>query len=117
MNRLTRKQAEQIGERLYARRLELGLSQRDLGEPGICAAYISRIEKGDRIPSLRALRRLASKLNVSAYWLETGQPDPSLLLAQMVLDRRNGDTLPAQARRLAQQILQRQDGLADSAAR
>lgn len=36
-------------------------------------AYISRIEAGARQPSVRALRKLAAKLNVSVEWLETGE--------------------------------------------
>jgi transcriptional regulator with XRE-family HTH domain len=61
------------GERLRSRRLELGLSQRGLAEPGVSNAYISRIEAGTRIPSVRVLRQLAPKLGVSVEWLETGE--------------------------------------------
>jgi transcriptional regulator with XRE-family HTH domain len=61
------------GERIRERRLELGLSQRDLAEPGVCFAYVSRIEAGARNPSVRVLRKLAPKLGVSVEWLETGQ--------------------------------------------
>jgi transcriptional regulator with XRE-family HTH domain len=66
---------ESIGERLYRLRTERGLSQRDLGEPGISYAYISRIEAGARTPSLTALRKLAAKLDVTPLHLETGQDD------------------------------------------
>jgi transcriptional regulator with XRE-family HTH domain len=58
-----------IGERL---RRERGLSQRDLSEPGISYAYISRIEAGARQPSVKALRLLPRKLGVSPDYLETG---------------------------------------------
>jgi predicted transcriptional regulator len=37
-----------IGDRIRERRRELGLSQRDLSQPGISYAYISRIESGQR---------------------------------------------------------------------
>jgi transcriptional regulator with XRE-family HTH domain len=63
---------ETIGERLKRLRLEQGLSQRELAAPGVSYAYISRIEAGTRQPSVKALRRLASKLGVSADYLETG---------------------------------------------
>lgn len=63
---------ETIGERLKRLRLERGLSQRELAAPGVSYAYISRIEAGTRQPSVKALRRLASKLGVSADYLETG---------------------------------------------
>jgi transcriptional regulator with XRE-family HTH domain len=63
---------ETVGERLKRLRLERGLSQRELAAPGVSYAYISRIEAGTRQPSVKALRRLASKLGVSADYLETG---------------------------------------------
>jgi tetratricopeptide (TPR) repeat protein len=63
---------ETIGERLRRLRFERGLSQRELSEPGVSYAYISRIEGGARRPSVKALRMLARKLGVSADYLETG---------------------------------------------
>jgi transcriptional regulator with XRE-family HTH domain len=75
-----------IGKRLRARRLELGLSQRELAAPGVSYAYISRIEAGVRRPSVRALRQLAPKLGVSVAWLETGSEDAGYELARLVLD-------------------------------
>src|SRR5437870_3733058 len=69
---------ETIGQRLKRLRLERGLSQRELAAPGVSYAYISRIEAGTRQPSVKALRRLASKLRVSADYLETGSDlDPA----------------------------------------
>ncbi len=43
-----------------------------MSEPGVSYAYISRIEAGTRQPSVKALRKLAVKLGVSAEYLETG---------------------------------------------
>jgi transcriptional regulator with XRE-family HTH domain len=63
---------ETIGQRLKRLRLERGLSQRELAAPGVSYAYISRIEAGTRQPSVKALRKLAAKLEVSADYLETG---------------------------------------------
>jgi transcriptional regulator with XRE-family HTH domain len=69
---------ETIGQRLKRLRLERSLSQRELAAPGVSYAYISRIEAGTRQPSVKALRRLATKLNVSADYLETGlEIDPA----------------------------------------
>jgi transcriptional regulator with XRE-family HTH domain len=66
-----------VGERIHTRRLELGLSQRELAcERRDLRAYISRLEANARTPSVKALRKLAAKVDVSAHWLETGQPDP-----------------------------------------
>src|SRR3954464_2754073 len=69
---------ETIGQRLKRLRLERGLSQRELAAPGVSYAYISRIEAGTRQPSVKALRRLAAKLEVTADFLETGSDlDPA----------------------------------------
>ena len=69
---------ETIGERLKRLRLDRGLSQRELAAPGVSYAYISRIEAGTRQPSVKALRRLAAKLGVTADYLETGSDlDPA----------------------------------------
>jgi transcriptional regulator with XRE-family HTH domain len=93
-----------IGDRIRERRRALGLSQRDLSQPGISYAYISRIESGQRRPSLKALRKLASKLETTAHWLETGAPDPADELAALVLEygRR---PLPRRATQLARKVL------------
>jgi transcriptional regulator with XRE-family HTH domain len=69
---------ETIGQRLKRLRLERSLSQRELAVPGVSYAYISRIEAGSRQPSVKALRKLAAKLGVSADYLETGSElDPA----------------------------------------
>jgi transcriptional regulator with XRE-family HTH domain len=68
---------ETIGQRLRRLRLERGLSQRDLALPGVTNAYISRIEKGDRTPSVTAIRSLARRMGVSPEYLETGTPIPA----------------------------------------
>jgi transcriptional regulator with XRE-family HTH domain len=88
---------ETIGERLKRLRLERGLSQRELAAPGVSYAYISRIEAGTRQPSVKALRRLASKLGVSADYLERGSDlDPAsereLRLADLELAVRLGES-------------------------
>jgi transcriptional regulator with XRE-family HTH domain/Tfp pilus assembly protein PilF len=63
---------ETIGQRLKRLRLERGLSQRELAAPGVSYAYISRIEAGTRQPSVKALRKLAANLGVTADYLESG---------------------------------------------
>jgi len=64
---------ETLGTRIRRLRAEQGLSQRDLAGPNLSYAYISRIEAGARVPSERALRRLATGLGVTALYLETGR--------------------------------------------
>src|SRR5215467_248708 len=94
---------ETIGERLRRLRLEGGLSQRELSSPGVSYAYISRIEAGARRPSVKALRKLARKLGVSAEYLETGSPlsdsevrELRLVDAELSL-RLDGDPVAAEA--------------------
>jgi transcriptional regulator with XRE-family HTH domain len=61
-----------IGERLRTARRARGMSQRSLSAAGVTFAYICRIERGARVPSLEVIRRLALALDVSPRWLETG---------------------------------------------
>jgi transcriptional regulator with XRE-family HTH domain len=61
-----------MGARLRRLRLERGLSQRQLASLGVSYAYISRIESGERTPSVRAIRLLARRLGVTPEYLETG---------------------------------------------
>jgi tetratricopeptide (TPR) repeat protein len=60
------------GRRLKEARERAGLSQRQLAFPGCSAAYISRMEAGERIGSPRVLQELASRLGVSAVYLARG---------------------------------------------
>jgi tetratricopeptide (TPR) repeat protein len=61
-----------VGARLKEARERAGMSQRQLSFPGCSPAYISRIESGDRIPSLQLLRELGRRLGVSEDYLATG---------------------------------------------
>jgi tetratricopeptide (TPR) repeat protein len=78
-----------VGERLRAAREATGLSQRQLAFPGCSPAYISRIESGDRIPSLQLLRELGGRLGVSEDYLATGsdprERDSQVLEAEVAL--------------------------------
>lgn len=93
-----------IGTRIRQRRLELGLTQRDLAGPGVSPSYVSLIEDDRRRPSIKALRRLAPKLDVSVVWLETGVDDPAAVLARLVLEH-TGRPLPAEAIVIAETLL------------
>src|SRR5918912_3314445 len=77
-----------LGERLKGAREAAGLSQRQLAFPGCSAVYISRIERGERVPSLQLLRELGRRLGVDADYLATGarsaEGDP-LLEAEVAL--------------------------------
>jgi tetratricopeptide (TPR) repeat protein len=62
-----------VGLRLRGARDRAGLSQAALaGVCGCSGAYISRVEAGDRTPSLQLLRRLGRRLGVDADYLATG---------------------------------------------
>jgi tetratricopeptide (TPR) repeat protein len=62
-----------VAARLRAARREAGLSQTELAFPGCSAGYISRLEAGERIPSLQVVRELARRLGVSEHWLAHGE--------------------------------------------
>jgi tetratricopeptide (TPR) repeat protein len=61
-----------VGKRVRAAREKAGLSQAGLAGEDCSAAYISRIELGDRTPSLQLLRELSRRLGVGADYLATG---------------------------------------------
>jgi tetratricopeptide (TPR) repeat protein len=96
--------AAALAQRLRTAREHAGLSQRALAK-GICTpAYVSRLEKGERIPSLQLLRQLADRLDADADELASGVPsvvgDP-LVDAELAL--RLGET--EEARRLFTEVL------------
>lgn len=71
---------ETIGARLHRLRVTAKLSQRDVADlidqhhgGGISYAYLSRIESGDRDPSIKAIRKIAAALNVHPDYLEAGR--------------------------------------------
>jgi tetratricopeptide (TPR) repeat protein len=72
-----------VGERLREARERAGLSQRQLSFSGCSPAYISRIESGDRIPSLQLLRELGRRLGVSEDYLATGTADRGVRGAEL----------------------------------
>jgi transcriptional regulator with XRE-family HTH domain len=110
--------ATAVGRRLRRARVAAGLSQRQLAEPGMSYAYYSRIEAGDRLPSVRALRKLAPKLHVSVSWLETGKDDASYELARWILvDENQQVLLKGRPLLLARRVLAESVGDATSRAR
>lgn len=90
-----------VGRRLFDGRVEAGLSQRELAFPGCSAAYISRIERGERVPSLQVLRELAHRIGLSetglAYGRETLDGDVVGCIRNVEAARSEGDR-EAQAR-------------------
>ena len=58
-----------LGRRLREARLAAGLRQSDLSFDGCSISYISRLEKGERQPSLQLIEQLARRLDVTVEWL------------------------------------------------
>jgi transcriptional regulator with XRE-family HTH domain len=63
---------ETIGQRIRRLRKARRLSQVNLSGPGVSNAHVSRIETGNRQPSIKALRHIARKLGVPVEYLEHG---------------------------------------------
>lgn len=66
-----------VAARLREARTRVGVSQGALSFDGCSPGYISRIEAGERVPSLQVIRELAHRLGVDEDWLargETGSP-------------------------------------------
>jgi tetratricopeptide (TPR) repeat protein len=65
---------QKVGQRLRVARDAAGISQRDLAAQSTCtAAYISRIEKGERVPSLQLMQEFARVLGISDEFLAYGK--------------------------------------------
>jgi tetratricopeptide (TPR) repeat protein len=90
-----------VGRRLRQTRVDAGLSQRALAFPGCTPAYISRIEAGQRIPSLQLLRELAKRIGVDVEYLARGDEAEAALtdpLAEAELELRLGNVELARER-------------------
>lgn len=64
----------ELGNRVRRLRLKMGATQEAISSQKVSVPYISRIETGDiAFPSADALMAIASKLNTTALFLETGE--------------------------------------------
>lgn len=101
---------ESVGQRLKRLRRERGLSQKALAGSDLSDAYLSRIEHGQRKPTVDVLRLLAIKLDVSLEYLESGEDVPlaaerELQLADAELELRLGRDLDGAEGRLRQLVI------------
>lgn len=64
---------EQVGERIRQLRQAQELSLREVTDGHLSATYLSRIERGERVPSLEALILIAKALEVTALSLALGE--------------------------------------------
>lgn len=90
--------AKGFQKRLRKRRNELKLSTRELEFEGCSNSYISRIETGERLPTLEIVMGLADRLGVSVSFLLTGEEASSLaeVAMQVVSEIRGGVEPPAE---------------------
>ena len=81
-----------VGGRIREARTAAGLKQRDLTFEGCTPAYLSRVEAGQRIPSLQILTRLAERLGTTAEFLARGTAAEPDGLFEAELAARTGET-------------------------
>jgi transcriptional regulator with XRE-family HTH domain len=80
-------QQPEFGTRVRKRRLELGMSQRQLAGDSVTSSYISLLESGQRVPTLDVIIHLAKNLQLSLE--ELIGPD-----IDRILPRDSGETHP-----------------------
>ena len=74
-----------LGERIKKQRLKLRLTQEQLGEVSdVTSAYIGQIERNERTPSLKRLKKIAKQLNVSVEYLAVGTRTQSSLSEEIL---------------------------------
>ena len=92
-----------VGRRIRQLRQQLGLSLRQIAGPGCSPGYLSRVERGQRVPSVSVMADLADKLGVTLE--DLGGRDirtriPETRLLDLELAARMGDAAaPEQVRR------------------
>lgn len=65
-----KEQAEMVGEKIRERRLSKGWTAAQLGDKsGYTEGYILYVERGDRMPSLKALIDIADAFNIKLQTL------------------------------------------------
>jgi len=112
---------ESVGKRIKRLRLARGMSQRELSGPGVSYAYVSRIETGQRAPSLRAIRTIAKRLGVDPELVETGELIPAsrrraLKVADAELALRVGLNTEDAEDTLKQAVVERRDDVSGARA-
>jgi tetratricopeptide (TPR) repeat protein len=75
-----------LGGRIKAARVAAGLTQPELGLEDASAAFLSRIEKGERRPSPELLLILADRLSVTADYLLLGEGWEETRRLELLLD-------------------------------
>jgi transcriptional regulator with XRE-family HTH domain len=89
-----------VGRRIRQRREQLGISLRQIAGPGCSPGYLSRVERGQRVPSVSVMADLAEKLGVTledlgGRDLRTRIPESRLLDLELAA-RMGGETAAGQ---------------------
>lgn len=83
---LTEVPSADLGARIKAARVAAGLTQPELGREDASAAFLSRIEKGERRPSVDLLHLLAERLAVTPDYLLIGEGWEETRRLELLLD-------------------------------
>ena len=75
----------ELGKKIKALRVELGITQRELAEGIVTRNMLSRIENGLSMPSLSTLSAIATRLNVSSAYLVDDHDDGTRLKNKRLL--------------------------------
>lgn len=83
-------ESQLIGRRIKEARHKLGLTQEDLGERArLHYSYIGQVERGNKTPSLKTLKKFATALNIRLAILLEDTPEKEIsshhLLAQELM--------------------------------
>jgi transcriptional regulator with XRE-family HTH domain len=77
----------EIGERIRARRLELGLTLLDVAcAAGLTKSFVSQVERGRNSPSIATLRAIAQALRVPMFYFFQGEQSQEVVVRRA--DRR-----------------------------
>ncbi|MCL6638375.1 MAG: helix-turn-helix domain-containing protein [Firmicutes bacterium] len=80
------KESELIGRRIKEARHKLGLTQEELGDrANLHYSYIGQLERGNKVPSLKTLKKIASALNIRLEVLLEDNPDRDLSPQQLLV--------------------------------
>lgn len=108
---MRRTELEGVGQRILSARKAAGLSMRQVVEDiPITASYLSRIERGDRIPALDVLALLAEKVGVSPTWLATGEDSFDLRVTRKQMARLAEGECPRAVAQQARKALASMEG-------
>lgn len=79
-----------LGKAIRETRLKLGLTQEGLGKrANLHYSYIGQVERGNKVPSIKTLKRIATALNINVEDLLEKEPfamagDEDILIKELV---------------------------------